>query len=443
MQLIRAAELDGVLVDVLIDGPSILDCRTSGETPATGFQAVWEARGGALLPGLHDHHIHLAALAASRASVRCGPPDVTTEGELARALSASASSGWIRGVGYHESVAGVPSREQMDALEARRPLRIQHRSGKVWYLNSAAMASLGVTTHELFREDERLRGVGWGFDLDVGLGDVADALIRCGVTGVTDATPSNDDVQAERLRGLPIDVRVMGGDGLTHGHRKILLDDAVLPDIDRLIETIRRAHESERHVAVHCVTRTELILALAAIETAGPSGADRIEHASVADDAAFDLMRRAGVTVVTQPNFVFERGDQYLADVESRDRAVLYRLRGFDRAGIPLGGATDAPFGSPDPWLAIRAATTRRTRGGEVLGEGESLSAERALALFTTDPDRPGGEARKITPGAPADLCLLDRPWARVRERLVADDVKATFIGGVCRYHRNNVQAGE
>ncbi len=438
MQLIRSAEVDGALVDVLVDGPTIADCRIPGKTPATDFEAVWEARGGALLPGLHDHHIHLAALAASRASVRCGPPDVTTEEELEQAIARSRSSGWIRGVGYHESVAGVPSRVQMDALEARRPLRIQHRSGKLWYLNSAAMATLGVTTHELFREDERLRGVGWAFDLDAGLRDVADALIQCGVTGATDATPSNDDAQAERLRGLPIDVRVMGGDALTSGHRKILLDDAVLPDIDRLIATIRDAHESGRDVAVHCVTRTELILALAAIEAAGPSGADRIEHASVADDAAFDLIHRAGVTVVTQPNFVFERGDQYLADVESRDRAVLYRLRGFDRAGIPLGGATDAPFGSPDPWLAMRAATMRRTRGGEALGEEESVSAERALALFTTDPERPGGEARKIMPGAPADLCLLDRPWASVQERLVADDVKATFISGVCRYHRND-----
>lgn len=304
------------------------------------------------------------------------------------------------------------------------------------------MASLGVTTHELFREDERLRGVRWDFDLDAGLREVADALIRCGVTGVTDATPNNDDAQAARLQALPIDVRVMGGDDMEIGHRKILLDDAVPPDVDELIATIRRAHEAGRDVAVHCVTRTELILALAAIESAGPSGADRIEHASVADDASFDLMRSTGVTVVTQPNFVFERGDQYLADVEVRDRAVLYRLKAFDRAGIPLGGGTDAPFGSLDPWLAIRAATTRRTRGGEVLGAEESVSAERALALLTTAPDKPGDEAREIKPGERADLCLLDRSWAAARSRLVADDVKATFIGGLCRYHRNDPTRG-
>ena len=36
-----------------------------------------DAGGGCLLPGLHDHHLHLRALAATRHSVRCGPPECT------------------------------------------------------------------------------------------------------------------------------------------------------------------------------------------------------------------------------------------------------------------------------------------------------------------------------------------------------------------------------
>ena len=440
MQLIRAAEVDGRLVDVVIDGATIGSVHAVRDDYAPGtFSNVWSARGGALLPGLHDHHIHLASLAASRMSVDCGPPMVENEADLARAIAAVGSSGWIRGVGYHESVAGLLSREQMDAFAPVQPLRIQHRSGKIWYLNSAAMQALGSSTHELFREDDRLRTVGWSFDLTHGLADVATTLIEHGVVGVTDATPSNDERQAQHLQSLPLDVRVMGCDDLGVGHRKILLDDAVLPDLDDLIATIRRAHDHARSVAVHCVTRTELILALAAIDAAGPSGADRIEHASVADEAAFDLMRRTAVTVVTQPNFVYERGDRYLVDVDERDRSVLYRLAGFDRAGVPLGGGTDAPFGSPDPWLAVRAATMRRTREGRTLGASEALSPERALALFTTDPSKPGGESRQIVAGARAHLCLLDRPWARARTRLVAEDVRATFIDGLCRYHREIV----
>ena len=71
------------------------------------------------LPGLHDHHIHLLAFAASLNSVPCGPPHVTCERELAEALRARqpANPGaWIRGVGYHPSVAGDIDRSWLDRV---------------------------------------------------------------------------------------------------------------------------------------------------------------------------------------------------------------------------------------------------------------------------------------------------------------------------------------
>ena len=51
-----------------------------------------DAAGGALFPGLHDHHIHLLALAAARRSVRGGPPAVTSAPELADALAAAGAN---------------------------------------------------------------------------------------------------------------------------------------------------------------------------------------------------------------------------------------------------------------------------------------------------------------------------------------------------------------
>src|SRR5687768_12237258 len=108
----------GILVRVLIRNAKIWrgglsDLRIeAGHTAAFGKleplpgERVIEAQGGALLPGLHDHHIHLPALAAARASVRCGPPEVTDEAELAAALNRP-GQGWLRGIGYHESVAGM------------------------------------------------------------------------------------------------------------------------------------------------------------------------------------------------------------------------------------------------------------------------------------------------------------------------------------------------
>jgi predicted amidohydrolase YtcJ len=64
------------------------------------------------------------------------------------------------------------------------------------------------------------------------------------------------------------------------------------------------------------------------------------------------------------------------------------------------------------------------------LAEAEALSPERALALFTTPAEQPGGTPRRVRPGAAADLCLLDRPWARARDALSSRAVAATVRAG-------------
>ena len=142
------------------------------------------------------------------------------------------------------------------------------------------------------------------------------------------------------------------------------------------------------------------------------------------------LLAALPVAVVTQPNFVRERGDAYAVEVDEPDRPWLYRGRGFLAAGVALGGGTDAPFGDPDPWAAMRAAVERRTESGLCLGPEERLSPEQALALFTSSLDAPGGVSRAVEAGSPADLCLLDRPWSAARRELSGDHVAATIRDG-------------
>jgi predicted amidohydrolase YtcJ len=84
----------------------------------------------------------------------------------------------------------------------------------------------------------------------------------------------------------------------------------------------------------------------------------------------------------------------------------------------------------------MQAAVDRRTAAGATLGAGEALSPERALALFTTPAEAPGGAPRSIALGACADLCLLDRPWARARHALASAAVAATFRAGRLIYTR-------
>ncbi len=418
--------------------------------PAVG-EPVIEANGGALLPGLHDHHIHLAALAATVASVACGPPEVEDEAGLADALSAP-GNGWLRGVGYHESVAGMLDAATLDRLAPHRPVRVQHRSGRMWFLNNHAMdelltcvappPGLDRTTGRLFDEDtwlrETLRSVPPEF------GTVSASLAAMGVTGLTDMTPANDaatvahfraEQNAGRLqqRALLAGTLALGDAAfdpqLLLGPAKLHLHEAAFPDLDETIAFARTATGQGRGVAVHCTTEAELVFALAVLDAAEPMRGDRIEHAGIAPDPLIAEIARMGLWVVSQPHFIAERGDRYAAEVEPRDLPALYRLRAFLDAGVTLAGGSDAPFGEADPWASMAAAVSRTTRGGLVLGAEEALTPEAALALFLADPHDLTRQ-RRIEPGAPADLCLLDRNWASARTRLSAADVRLTVIDG-------------
>jgi predicted amidohydrolase YtcJ len=390
-------------------------------------EQVLDAKRGAVLPGLHDHHLHLRAMAAALDSVMVGPPQVRTKAELAQALANASPGpdGWIRAVGYHASVAGELDRDQLDALVAESPLRVQHRSGAMWILNSAGLARVGLADHQ----DGRLHSADdWSAALPrraTALATVTSRLTGYGVTGITDATPG---LTAEDIVSLMVAHR--RGEVPQRLHflapgKRILHDDRL--DVDELTGWVSDHHDDAVPVALHCVTHTQLVVALAALRMAGVHPRDRIEHAAVvSEDMLADLLD-LGVTVVTQPNFVAERGEHYLRDVPVEEHQQLWRLASLLRAGIPTAASTDAPFGGMDPWASMRAAVHRMTADGHVIGADERISADEALSLFFGHPDRPS-VPRTVGVGQPGDLIVLT-PTAKV-ETLASDMVAATVVGG-------------
>ena len=136
MLIQRATTLDGVAVDLRV-GVRI-DEVADTLAPRPG-EDVLDAAGGTVLPGLHDHHVHLYSAAAAETSIGSGRHRYAIDAGLAAALASAevGEDGWIRAVGYHDSVAGPLDRDALDALAPAVPLRVQHRSGVLWILNSA------------------------------------------------------------------------------------------------------------------------------------------------------------------------------------------------------------------------------------------------------------------------------------------------------------------
>lgn len=403
--VLRDVEVDGDRVDVLVEEDHIaaIGSGLDGDEVINGH-------GGVLLPGLHDHHLHLLALAAARASVDVGPG--------LDALRLAPDGDWVRAVNSRESV----DRHALDALVPDRPVRVQHRSGGLWMLNSVAIERVaqvlddspdverdaqGEPTGRLWRYDARLRPA--LLDSSPDLLAVVNELLGYGITSVTDATPDLDAETVRLLHDLPIPVTLLGDpDG--DAPRKLLLRDHDLPAYDDLVARIGATHAAGRAVAVHCVTRESLLLTLAVLDEVGRLPGDRIEHAAVVPDAT--MLR--GLTVVTQPAFVTTRGDDYARDVDRRDLPHLYPYAGLLTAGVDVRPSSDAPYGPLDPWEVIRSARDRD------LGPDERVSAATALSGYLR---------HRIEVGGPARLCLLHVPLARALEAPDAQLVRLTLSG--------------
>ena len=446
--------LAGAVVGDRVRNVLVRDSEVAGfPERVEGGLPVWDARGGRLIPGLADHHLHLFAAAAALESVDltgCGPGDAERCMELIRS---AVDRGRIRATGYDEECAGPLDRWRLDALCGLVPVRVQYRTGSLWVLNSAAL-DLVLSGDEpapaAFERDStgRLDGRVWRGDALLrerwseappSLTPLGAMLARWGVTAVTDASATTDQRQSEVIAKaadrLPQRLMLMGGIGLRPpddrrfqvGPVKILLDESDLPRFESVIDTIAAARTEGRSVAGHCVTPSELALMVSAFAEAGALAGDRIEHGSIIPEGMLPVLADLGLTVVTQPGFIANRGDRYLRQVEPAEWDDLYRLASLIRAGIKVAGSSDAPYGPLNPWTGIRAAVDRRTHGGAVLGANESLGPEQALALFLGSLDNPAGPPRSIEPGAAADLCLL-RPGSL--ERGEEDPVALTVIGG-------------
>lgn len=429
--LLRRVEVDGAVVDCRLSGGAVGEIA-AGLTPRAD-DVVVDGRGGALIAGLADHHLHLLATAARQGSVHVG-------GSL-DPLRTVPGRGWVRAVGAEREL----TRADLDAVVADRPVRVQHVGGSLWTLNTLALDQLGITgterdTGQLWRADARLRRLlppAQAPDVRA----VGAALAGYGVTHCTDATPDLDAATVELLtEGVPQHLLALGAPA-GPGPRKVVVADHAPLDPDALADLVADVHRDGRAVALHVVTRAALVVTAAALRSAGPVRGDRVEHAAVCDDGLAAELADLGVLVVTQPGLLATHGDRYLRDVEAADRPWLWRCGGLQRLGVGVALSSDAPYGPLDPWSTLRAARDRTTPAGVVLGAGERVGADAALRMMQTALTDPAGPPRHVAVGAAADVVLLHAPLVDALDALDAGVVRHTYIGGVL-VHGDPVETG-
>jgi predicted amidohydrolase YtcJ len=447
--------------------------------------------GRTVAPGFIDSHLHFreAAAVATGISVQRCRTVADLLGDLRLAAGKTPPGNWLRAFGCDEALMlekRGPTRAELDQSLPKNPLRLRHQTLHATWLNSRAIAILGLEAPgftppagaNLLRDEAgRLTGLVVGMEswLSDHLPPVTAAesesrarimsreLAAAGVTAFTDATARNGPAEFETFAKLTASGAIcqrvgimLGAQHLDAAERCAQIARAAgasiaavkfMPgyqyDPAGLARPVLEALHHGLDCAFHVTEIEELDEAVAAIETArshfaGPHDLPRfrIEHGGLITPPYIDRLMALGAWVVTNPGFIHFRGPKY-AD-EPGLVPHLYRARSLRAGGVRLAGATDAPVTPARPLCAIVAAVSRTTIDGVELAPAEALSLQDAFALFTSDAARLARlEAGAIEPGRLADLIVMPRdPFSLKPADLMNLIVDMTIVGGRVVYER-------
>lgn len=259
---------------------------------------------------------------------------------------------------------------------------------------------------------------GGGSELDVVVAAAPRLPITFGVMVIAD-DPTELESAAARLAAAGGKVRFTGvkmfSDGSLGGHTAAMHDgfsdapgergtDRLVPGAS--LAMARSALRLGGRVAIHAIGDRANGSVLDLMETLIGEGEDpsrlRIEHASVLTTADIARFGRLGVTASVQPAFLASETTWLEKRVGPERMKRTYPLRSLLAAGTPLAGGSDCPVEPPHPLWGMAAS---RDRCGLVPAEG--LSADDALALFTSGSAAAIGEVAALAPGNAATLTIL------------------------------------
>jgi predicted amidohydrolase YtcJ len=216
-------------------------------------------------------------------------------------------------------------------------------------------------------------------------------------------------------------------------------------DGEQLLELGKRATHGGLNMSVHAIgdrANHEVLNAfkqLRAYEKAQhlPSRRHRIEHVQLLHPDDIPRLGELGVIASMQP--VHATSDMEMADKYwGRRVKYSYSWKSQLEAGGVLAFGSDAPVESPNPWLGIHAAVTRRKADGRPSAEGwvpeQRLQLADALAGYTTGAAyaaRMEDKLGRLVPGFLADLVVLDQdPFSIAAHNLQHTAPRATMVGG-------------
>ncbi len=466
--------------------------------------------GKVVIPGVIDAHNHPAGAGLQHLfSVDC---DLRSVGAIQAALrerSAKTPPGeWIQGFKYDDTKTAERrflTRGDLDAVSTTHPIYVQHRGGHTGYVNSLAYERAGITESVAdpvggrFERDAagRLSGrvteaaAGMVGDADkrvitradqqAGVAEISRRLAAAGVTSVTDAYGSPDDLRAYQDardagqlhtrvychigymhldRMIEAGVRTgLGDEWVKVGAVKSTADGSIsertarlaepyvgrpsdfgitVMDADVLWPIFQKAHKAGWQIGTH--TNGEVAIdAVAALyerlqkELPRKDPRFRFEHCTVLTP---DLIRRIkGLGGIPTPfaSYVYFHGEK-MTEYGAARTERMFPMRWFLDAGIPATMGSDYPPGPFEPMMALTSMMTRTDIRGTTWGASQRITFDEALKVLTVNGAYASFEEHlkgSLAVGKVADLVVLARdPRTVPAIEIVNVKIERTMVGG-------------
>ncbi len=467
-----------------------------------GSQII-DCMGRTVIPGFVDAHCHVLAYAESLVSLNLSPhANVYSISDLQRRISdfckGQPPGAWVRGKAYDEFYGAekrLPNRWELDAAAPIHPVKVTHRSGHAHILNSLALKYVAISEEsgdppEGFIDRDPESGVPTGIlygmggylarkipplnetEMERGVALANERLLSYGITSIHDASSFNGISQWERFEDLkarkiiqPRLAVMMGWEafeksqremippgwgkaGFMYGAVKIItgqVTGSLHPTQKELHEHVSSINKAHLQAVIHAVEEPEIEAACNAIAYAldkhpRRDHRHRIEHCSVCPPALLRRIKELGITVVTQPSFIYYSGDRYLKTVPSGQLEHLYPICSIVRSGVPAAAGSDSPVSDPNPLVGICAAVARLTKSGQRVLPQQGVSIDDALRMHTLGAAVAGfeeGIKGSISPGKLADMVILSEdPLTVDPDRIKDIHVTMTILGGRIAYSK-------
>jgi predicted amidohydrolase YtcJ len=398
------------------------------------------------------------------------------------------------------------NRADLDTATSTHPILVEHRGGHTAYVNSLAMKLAGIAENAADPQ-------GGKFERDAASGKLTGRLLetatqpfwriipftftrqenreavkliskmmsRAGVTSVTDAYGSPDDLLAYQdayneeelatrvycmIGSSEIDKMIQAGiktgfgdDWVRVGGMKMTCDGSISERTARLSKpyvgrpndfgilvtpeeelyaNALKAHRVGWQIGIHANGDVGIDITLRVYERLQKEHPVkdprfRIEHCTVINP---DLIRRMkALNVIPNPfsTYVYYHGEK-MKEYGPERLEQMFAVRSFLDAGLHVTQTSDYPPGPYEPMMALQSSVTRTDINGTVWGPSQKISVEEALRVGTIHGAYASFEEHEkgsLEAGKLADLVVLGQDPLQVpTSKLIQIPVERTMIGG-------------